>query len=332
MLAAPAPADKLAEPLSTVSDAMYHKMLASKCGKPSTTLSQILPEMSADLRSKTEFILKEIRSFRRVIVAFSGGVDSTLVAYLAKLALGEDAIAVTADSPSLASYELEETKRLARQIGVRQIIVTTEELEDPKYVSNPTNRCYFCKKELSQKLKQLAAELKIPFILDGTNADDLTGHRPGEVALSEEDVRRPLADVGMTKTEVRELAASFGLPNSDKPSMPCLSSRIQYGEIITPERLRRIERSEMFIRSLTGVKELRVRDHGNLARVEVGREERHLFFNEELLDKIVTALREFGFTYVAFDLAGYRSGSMNELLTGHAKLKIERCKTTGGES
>ena len=278
-----------------------------------------MPEMSADLRSKTDFILKEIRSFRRVIVAFSGGVDSTLVAYLAKLALGEDAIAVTADSPSLASAELEETKRLARQIGVRHIIVKTEELEDPNYVSNPSNRCYFCKKELSQKLKQLAAELKIPFILDGTNADDLTGHRPGAVALSEESVRRPLADVEMTKTEVRELATLFGLPNSDKPSMPCLSSRIQYGQMITPERLRRVERSEMFIRSLTGVRELRVRDHGNLARIEVGRDERHFFFNEELLDKITAALREFGFMYVTFDLLGYRSGSMNELTTGGVK-------------
>ena len=292
-------------------------------------LSQTLPEMSADLRSKTGLILKEIRSFRRVIVAFSGGVDSTLVAHLAKLALGEDVIAVTADSPSLAAYELEETKRLAVQIGVRHVIVRTRELEDPNYVSNATNRCYFCKKELSQKLKQLAAELKISFILDGTNADDLTGHRPGAVALSEEDVRSPLADVGMTKTEVRELAALFGLPNSDKPSMPCLSSRVQYGEIITPERLRRIERSEMFIRSLTGVRELRVRDHGNWARIEVGRDERHFFFNEELLDKTTTALRELGFMYVTFDLLGYRSGSMNELTTHRVKSNNECGKTAG---
>jgi uncharacterized protein len=294
-------------------------MLASKAVKPSAALSHSLPEMSAGLRSKTDLMLKEIRSFRRVIVAFSGGVDSTLVLYLAKFALGEDAIAVTADSPSLASSELEGTKRLAGQIGVRQINVRTEELEDPNYVSNPSNRCYFCKKELSRKLKQLAAELKIPFILDGTNADDLNGHRPGAVASSEEGVRSPLADVGMTKTEVRELAALLGLQNSDKPSTPCLSSRVQYGQMITPERLRRIERSELFIRSLTGVRELRVRDHGNLARIEVDRGERHFFFNAALLDKITGALREFGFMYVTFDLLGYRSGSMNEPTTGEVK-------------
>jgi uncharacterized protein len=307
-------------------------MLASRSGKSSRALSQTLPRMSDDLRSKTELILTQIRGFRRAIIAFSGGVDSTLIAYLAELALGEGAIAVTADSASLPSSELKETKQIAEQIGIRQIIVRTEELEDPNYVSNPSNRCYFCKKELSQKLKQLAAELKIPFVLDGTNADDLTGHRPGATALREEGVRRPLADVGMTKAEVRELARLFGLPNFDKPSMPCLSSRVQYGQLITPERLLRIERSETFIRSLTGVKELRVRDHGNLARIEVGRDERHLLFNEELLDKMATVLREFGFMYAAFDLAGYRSGSLNELLTGPARFDVEAGKTASAKS
>ncbi len=202
------------------------------------------------------------------------------------------------------------------------------ELEDPNYVSNPSNRCYFCKKELSQKLKDIGLELKIPIILDGTNADDLAGHRPGAAALSEEGVRRPLAEVGMTKAEVRELAKSLGLPNFDKPSMPCLSSRVQYGQIITPERLLRIERSEAYIRSLTGAKELRVRDHGNLARIEAGRDERRLFFNEEMLDRITAKLREFGFIYVTFDLLGFRSGSMNELLTARANSDLDQQETS----
>jgi len=311
---------------------MFHKMLASKPGILSTAVSHALPAMSSDLQRKTELILNEIQSFRRVIVAFSGGVDSTLVAHLAKLAIGEEAVAVTADSPSLASSELEETKQLARQIGIRQIIVRTEELEDPNYVTNPSNRCYFCKKELSQKLKELAVELKVPFILDGTNADDLAGHRPGAAAFYEGGVRRPLAEVGMTKAEVRELAELLGLPNFDKPSMPCLSSRVQYGQLITPERLLRIERSEAYIRSLTGAKELRVRDHGNLARIEVGRDERRLLFNEETLDGISARLREFGFMYVTFDLLGFRSGSMNELLNARAKSDVDRHESAGPKS
>jgi uncharacterized protein len=290
-------------------------MLASESGSVPINVGETLPAMSTGLRDKTIRIINEIRDYRRVIVAFSGGVDSTLVAYLAKLALGEDAIAVTADSPSLASYELDETRRLADQIGIRQVIVRTQELEDPSYASNPPNRCYFCKKELSRKLKQLARELDVQFILDGTNASDLTGHRPGASALSEEGVKRPLANAGMIKAEVRELAALLGLPNSDKPASPCLSSRVQYGQMISAERLRKIEGAESLIRSMTGARELRVRDHGNLARIELGRYERHLLFSEELLDKIGAGLRKFGFIYVTIDALGYRSGSMNELAT-----------------
>jgi len=315
-----------------MSDALYHKMLASKTGRSSTPFGQILPDMSTDLRNKTELMLEQIRGFGRVIVAFSGGVDSTLVAHLAELALGDGAVAVTADSPSLPLAEFEETKQLAKRIGIRHMIVRTEELDDPNYVSNPSNRCYFCKKELSQKLNQLATELKIPFVVDGTNAEDLNGHRPGASALSEAGVRRPLAEAGMTKADVRELARLLGLPNFDKPSMPCLSSRVQYGQMITPERLLRIERSEVFIRSVTGVKELRVRDHGNLARIEVGKDERMLFFNEELIDRISIKLRELGYVYVTFDLLGYRSGSMNELPTASAKAKIELKKAANEKS
>jgi uncharacterized protein len=289
-------------------------MLTARRNGPSVNANSRLPEMSPELRVKAESALKLLGSYERALVAFSGGIDSTLVAYFAELALGDCAIAVTAQSPTLASSELEEAKELAKEIGIRHMVINTEELEDPNYVANPANRCYFCKKELSGKLKQLAQELGYSAIVDGTNADDLHGHRPGAAALTEEGVRRPLADVGMTKPEVRELSKLLGLPNFDKPSMPCLSSRVQYGQVITPERLTRIEKSESFIRSITGVRELRVRDHGNLARIEVGSDERQLFFSGEVLDKIGAALREFGFTYVSLDIVGYRSGSMNEQL------------------
>jgi uncharacterized protein len=278
--------------------------------------------MAPELREKAESALKLLGSYGRTVVAFSGGIDSTLVAYLAKLSLGDGAIAVTAESPSLPSSELEEAKKLAKEIGIKHLVIKTEELEDPNYVANPANRCYFCKKELSIKLKQLAVELDYSFIVDGTNADDLQGHRPGAAALTEEGVKRPLADVGMTKPEIREVSRVLGLPNFDKPSMPCLSSRVQYGEIITPERLTRIEKSENFIRSITGVMELRVRDHGNLARIEVGRDERQVFFNDDTLDKIAAALRQYGFTYVSLDIVGYRSGSMNEQLVTSSKSRL----------
>ena len=289
-------------------------MLTAKGPDGSEQIDRLLPEMSPVLRAKMEEAVKMLRGFGKILVAFSGGIDSTLVAYLAKLAVGDNAIAVTANSPSVPQTEMEDARRLAKEIGITHMVIRTEELDDPRYVSNPANRCYFCKKELSGKLKQLAADLGASTIVDGTNADDMFGHRPGAAALAEEGVRRPLSEVGMTKPEVRELSRVLGLPNFDKPSMPCLSSRIQYGQTISPERLMRVEKSESFIRSVTDVKELRVRDHGDLARIEVGKDERNLFFNEELLDTIGKALREFGFKYVSFDLFGYRTGSMNETL------------------
>jgi len=269
-------------------------------------------ELPNELRQKRLRILDGLKRYEKVIVAFSGGIDSTLMAFLAKVALGEKALAVTADSPSIPVSELDDAKRLATEIGINHLIIKTNELQDPNYIANPANRCYFCKKELAEKLTSLAKDLGGYTVIDGTNAEDLKGHRPGAPALSEKGVRRPLAEAGLTKAEVRSLAKHLGLSNHDKPSMPCLSSRVAYGEVITPGRLLKIERAEKLIRSLTGVRELRVRDHGTVARVEVGANERNVFFDEELLDTISNNLRELGFAHVALDMSGYRSGSMNE--------------------
>ena len=288
-------------------------MLASEIPKKSQMLTEISSRVTPELFSKASLVENALKSYGRVMVAFSGGVDSALVALMAKLAVGEEAIAVTANSPSLPASELNEAKKLAREIGIKHLIVKTNELEDPNYLANPTNRCYFCKKELGRKLMTLTKELGGYTIVDGTNAEDLMGHRPGAAALTEEGVRRPLAEAGLAKAEVRELARVFSLSNHDKPSSPCLSSRVVYGEIITPERLLRIERAETVIRFLTGVRELRVRDHGSVARIEVGRNERRLFFDEQLLDRIFASLHELGFAHVALELAGYRSGSVNGL-------------------
>ena len=278
-----------------------------------TTAPPLQPtEISDGLREKQMRILNELKRYGGVLVAFSGGIDSTLVALLAKMALGEKALAVTADSPSIPAAELNDAKRLAKEIGIKHLVIKTNELQDPDYLANPANRCYFCKKELAERLTELATELGGYTVVDGTNAEDLKGHRPGAPALVEKGVRRPLADAGLTKAEVRTLAKHLRLSNYDKPSMPCLSSRLAYGEVITPERLLRIERAENLIRTLTRVRELRVRDHGSVARVEVGPNERRLFFDEALLDHISNALGELGFAHVALDMSGYHSGSMND--------------------
>ncbi|MBM3897375.1 MAG: ATP-dependent sacrificial sulfur transferase LarE [Thaumarchaeota archaeon] len=249
-----------------------------------------------------------------VIVAFSGGVDSTLLAKVAHLTLKDKTVAVTADSPSLPREELEEAKELAHKIGIRHLVIKTHELENPDYAKNLPDRCYYCKKELFVELKSLAVELGIATIVDGTNSDDLKGHRPGARAEVDEGIRRPFAELGFRKEAIRELSRNLGLPTADKPSMACLSSRFAYGQMITLSGLSKVEKAEKFVKQITGVRQLRIRNHGEIARIEVAREEMAKLFDSKITAKIDTELKALGFTYVTIDLAGYSTGSMNRTI------------------
>lgn len=249
----------------------------------------------------------------RALVAYSGGIDSTLVAKVAYDVLGDRVLAVTADSPSLMPEDLEDAKVQAAAIGIRHEVVKTYEMENPNYTSNPANRCYFCKSELHDTLKPLALERGYPYVVDGVNADDLQDYRPGIQAAKERGARSPLAEVGITKLEVREISRSLDLPWWDKPSQPCLSSRFPYGESITPEKLQRVGRCERYLRQL-GLRNLRVRSAGETARIELPPADIKAFVEATDLPTLVTAFQEYGFTYVTLDLEGYRSGKLNQEL------------------
>ncbi len=255
-----------------------------------------------------------LRSLERVAVAFSAGVDSTFVLKVAAETLGSrNVIAVTGKSESLAEGELEESVRLARSMGVEHVLLETHEIDDPNYAANPVNRCYFCKSELYARLDTFIAERGLNAAVNGINADDYADWRPGIQAASEHTVRAPCAEAGMSKQDIRALSERMGLPTFDKPASPCLSSRIQYGETITPAKLKQIERAEAFLHSL-GFRECRVRHHNNMARIELPVAEIDRACSPELRTRIDSALREFGYAYVAIDLRGFRSGSMNEVI------------------
>src|SRR3954447_3852758 len=254
------------------------------------------------LIAQRERLLNTLKGYGRVAVAFSGGVDSTVVAQAARLALGDAALAVTAVSESLAEGELAEAEDLARRIGIRHRVIRTEEFADPNYLRNNTDRCYFCKSELYGRLAGLLSALGADVIASGANADDMGDHRPGMRAAGEHGVRHPLLECGLAKAAVRDLARAWDLPTWDKPATPCLSSRIAYGEPVTPERVKMIDQAEHWLRS-RGLRLLRVRYHkGDLARIEVPLEELPRLAVPEVRAELVTTFRALGFKYVTLDL------------------------------
>ncbi len=262
---------------------------------------------------KLENLKTLFREMNCALIAYSGGIDSTLVAKVAYDSLGDRALAVTATSPSLLPEDLEDAKIQAAAIGIAHKIIPTYEMDNPNYTANPINRCYFCKSELHDTLKPLAQHWGYPYVIDGVNADDLQDYRPGIQAAKERGARSPLAEVGITKAEVREISQLLHLPWWNKPAQPCLSSRFPYGEEITLSKLQRVGRAERYLRQL-GYTQLRVRSEGETARIELPAAQIQDFILHTHLPQLVKTFQDFGFLYVTLDLEGFVSGKLNRIL------------------
>ncbi len=274
----------------------------------------LLVGLTKPLREKTDRLLRQLNSFGSCLVAFSGGIDSTVLAKAAHATLGDKMLAVTAVMQSMATGRLEQCRATAEAVGVPWTVVEIRELEDPNYRRNDPERCYYCKHILFGLLKGVAASRGLSVVVDGTNADDLGDYRPGSKAAEELGIRSPLVDCGFVKKEVRELARAWGIPDPNRPPTTCLSTRIAYGLEVTPERLQRIDRAEQFLRKY-GFGLLRVRYHpGEIARIEVPVDHLDRFLDPEFRQEVVAAFKAVGFRFVTLDLEGFRSGSMNTLI------------------
>jgi uncharacterized protein len=274
----------------------------------------MMTETPKTLAAKRQQLIDLLTGYCSCAVAFSGGVDSAVVAQAAQLALGERAVAVTGTSDALAAGELEDARELAARIGIRHVVIATEEFANPDYVANKADRCYHCKTELYSQLGGLRERLGVEVVANGANADDLRDYRPGLQAANEHAVQSPLAECGLTKSEVRQLAAGWELPVADKPATPCLSSRVAYGLNVTPARLARIDSAEQFLRSL-GFHELRVRLHvDDMARIEVPVSEIGGLCDPDVRASVVSEFERLGFKFVTLDLAGFRSGGFTKLV------------------